>query len=77
MKNGEELLRLTDQPLPINGVDFSSDGSRLLTAGADGTVSEYILAIEDLMVLAQSQLWRGFTEEECQTYLHLPVYAST
>jgi hypothetical protein len=28
--------------------------------------------IEDLMDLARSRLSRGFTEEECRTYLHLP-----
>jgi hypothetical protein len=77
MDSGEELLTLTDQPLPVTGVDFSPDGGRLLTARTDGIVSEYILAIEDLMALAQSQLSRGFAKKECQTYLHLPVCPST
>ena len=73
MNDGHELLTLTDQPLPMQGVDFSPDGSRLLTSRADGTVSEYIISVEDLMEVARSQLSRGFTEEERQTYLHLPM----
>ena len=38
MNDGKELLTLTDQSLPMKGVDFSPDGKRLVTAGADGTV---------------------------------------
>ena len=73
MNDGRELLTLTDQSLPMQGVDFSPDGSRLLASGADGRVSEYILSAEDLIAIAQSRLSRELTEEECQTYLHLPM----
>ena len=73
MKDGHEVTKLTDQPLPVKGVDFSPDGSRLVTARADGTISVYLMSVEELMEIAQSGLSRGFTKNECQTYLHLPT----
>jgi WD40 repeat protein len=69
----QELKTVVDQSLPMNSVDFSPNGKRVLAAGADGTVSEFILSIEDLMQVAQSRLSRGFTREECKTYLHLEM----
>jgi WD40 repeat protein len=65
-----ELGVLTDQPLPLEGVDFSPDGRYVVTAGEDGMVRVFVVGIEDLIQLARSRLSRGFTEEECQTYLH-------
>jgi WD40 repeat protein len=71
--NGQELITLVDHSLPMKSVDFSPDGKKLLAAGADGKVSEFFLSIEDLMQIARSRLSRGFTQEECQTYLHLEL----
>jgi hypothetical protein len=48
------------------------DGRYVVTAGEDGMVRVFIVAVEDLMELARSRLSRGFTQEECRTYLHLP-----
>ncbi len=70
--SGEEIAMLTDQNLPLEGVDFSPDGRNVVTAGEDGMVRVFIVAVEDLMELARSRLSRGFTHEECQRYLHLP-----
>jgi len=56
---------------PIGGVDFSPDGRYLAAAGSDGTIMVYILSIEELMTMARSRLSRGFTLEECRTYLPL------
>ena len=71
LNSGEELSILTDQSLPLGGVDFSPDGRYVVTAGDDGMVRVFIVAIEDLMELARSRLSREFTQEECRTYLHL------
>jgi WD40 repeat protein len=56
---------------PMNGVDFSPDGRYLAAAGSDGTIIVYIMSLEELMEVARSQLSRGFTTAECQTYLSL------
>ncbi len=41
-----------------------------VAAGSDGTVNVYTVSVEELMEVARSQLSRGFTDEECRTYLH-------
>jgi WD40 repeat protein/DNA-binding CsgD family transcriptional regulator len=64
---------LTDQALPLEGVDFSPDGRYVVTAGEDGMLRVFVVAMEDLMDLARSRLSRGFTDEECREYLHLPA----
>jgi WD40 repeat protein/serine/threonine protein kinase len=70
--SGEEITMLTDQNWPLEGVDFSPDGRYVVTAGDDGMVRVFVVTVEDLMELARSRLSRGFTREECRTYLHLP-----
>jgi WD40 repeat protein len=65
---------VTDQPLPLSGVDFSPDSRYVVTAGNDRMVRIFVVAVDDLMVLARSRLSRGFTIDEGQRYLHLPSY---
>lgn len=73
MSSGEEISLLTDQPVPLGGIDFSPDGRSVVTAGDDGMVRVFTVAVEDLIDLARFRLSRGFSEEECQTYLHKPA----
>jgi WD40 repeat protein/serine/threonine protein kinase len=70
--SGEEISVLTDQILPLGGVDFSPDGHHVVTAGDDGMVRVFVVGIEELMELARSRLSRDFTSAECREYLHLP-----
>jgi hypothetical protein len=35
-------------------------------------VSLHVLDLEELIELARDRVRRGFTDEECQTYLHVP-----
>jgi WD40 repeat protein len=72
LSSSEEISILTDQSFPLEGVDFHPDGRYVVTAGDDGMVRVFVVDIDDLMELARSRLSRGFTQEECQTYLHLP-----
>jgi WD40 repeat protein len=68
---GKEFLTLTGHTGWVSGVSFSPDGTRLATSSQDGTVRVYSLQIEDLIAIAHSHLTRGFTQAECQQYLHL------
>ncbi len=71
VSSGEEVLKLTGAAFSVNEVAFSPDGRRLVAASGDGLSIVYILQLNELMDLARERLTRGFTEEECRTYLHL------
>lgn len=68
---GEEVSMLTDQNIPLEGVDFSPDGRYVVTAGDDGLIRVIIVSIDELMELAHSRLSRDLTSLECRRYLHL------
>ena len=70
VSTGREVLVLTGQTLGLTDVSFSPDGTRLATSSHDGTVRVYVLPIRQLVELARSHLTRGWTEDECQQYLH-------
>jgi WD40 repeat protein len=72
VESGQELLVLSENT-PGPDLDFSPDGKFLALAGGDGSVRVFILAIEDLINLANSRLTRSFTLAECQKYLHQDV----
>jgi WD40 repeat protein/serine/threonine protein kinase len=69
MADGKELLTLAKQPQPVNGVDFSPDGDKVAAAGADGKISIYPVYVEEMMAMAQSQVSRDLTVEECELFL--------
>ncbi len=73
MESGEKIATLVDTTTPFNGVDFSSDGEKIVVAGADGKLRLYAMSIEELMEIARSKLSRDFTWSECQQYLNLAV----
>jgi WD40 repeat protein/transcriptional regulator with XRE-family HTH domain len=58
-------------------VQFTPDGTRLIVAGQDGTMSSdqtvgiYFLRLDDLKALAKSRLTRRLTTDECKQYLHV------
>ena len=61
---------LTGDALGLTDVAFSPDGTRLVTSSNDGNVRVYVLPVRELIDLARSRLTRGWTEGECQHYLH-------
>jgi WD40 repeat protein len=71
LSTGREVLALTGHTLGLTEAIFSPDGTRLATSSNDGTVRVYVLPIQELIDLAQTRLTRGWTEDECQQYLHL------
>jgi hypothetical protein len=46
-------------------------GSQLLSASGAGTVRIWALRLDDLEAIAAAKLTRGFTTDECRTYLHV------
>jgi DNA-binding SARP family transcriptional activator/WD40 repeat protein len=61
------------EPSAVVGVAFSADGSRVTAIYSDGRIIVYAIALEDVIEIARARLTRGFTDEECRTYLHVPT----
>ena len=60
----------TDGRAVGNGwVQFSPDGSYLMYTDAAGVMRRYLMDTDQLIELAESRLTRGFTDEECRSYL--------
>jgi WD40 repeat protein/serine/threonine protein kinase/two-component SAPR family response regulator len=53
------------------GTAFSPDGKELVSGGLNGLVRSYLLDVGALISLAHERLTRGWTEQECQQFLHL------
>jgi WD40 repeat protein len=71
VNTGDRLITFEDHNGPIYDVAYSPDGRYLATASMDGTVRIRALELEELIDLAESRLTRGWTEEECISFLHL------
>jgi DNA-binding SARP family transcriptional activator/WD40 repeat protein len=55
----------------VEGVAFSEDGSRVTAIYSDGRIIVQAIALEDVIAIASARVTRGFTDEECRTYLHV------
>ncbi len=61
-------------------LSFSPDGERLASVGFGlfgGSVRIWALDVDDLLGIARGEVMRGFTDEECQHYLHVDVCPAT
>jgi WD40 repeat protein len=61
------------EPNAVEGVAFSPDGSRVTAIYSDGRIIVHAIALEDVIEIARARITRGFTNEECRTYLHVPT----
>ncbi len=69
---GDLIFTSPVEPSDVAAVAFSPDGSRITTVYSDGRIIVHPIALGDAIELAQSRVTRGFTDEECRRYLHVP-----
>ena len=57
----------------VKGVAFGADESRVTVIYSDGRIIVHAITLDDVIEIARSRVNRGFTDEECRTYLHVPT----
>lgn len=67
--SGVQLLQLRGHKDVAWDVEFSADGSKLASADVSGVVRVWALDPDDLIEIAESEVTRRLTEEECRQYL--------
>ena len=70
--SGDQLLVLHGHDGMVTSVAFSPDGERLASVGEDGKVRVWALDLNDLLRIAEREIRRPLTDEECRQYLHVP-----
>ena len=69
---GDLIFTTPVEPSDVAAVAFTPDGSGVTVVYSDGRIVVYPIALEDAIEIARSRLTRGFTDEECRRYLHVP-----
>lgn len=64
----EVLVVLHGHDGPVSSVAFSPDGSRLSSVGFDGVVRVWALNLDELVAIAEREVTRDLTDEECRQY---------
>jgi WD40 repeat protein/class 3 adenylate cyclase len=68
---GRETLMLKGHRASVFDLAFDRQGDRLASVSEDGTLRVSVLALDELIALAESRLTRTWTPEECRQYLRL------
>jgi DNA-binding SARP family transcriptional activator/WD40 repeat protein len=69
--SGEAVFTSPVESIAVEGVAFSEDGSRVAVIYSDGRIIVHAIALGDVIEIARARVTRGFTNEECRTYLHV------
>jgi len=69
---GDLIFTTPVESSDVAAVAFTPDGSGVTVVYSDGRIVVYPIALEDAIEIARSRLTRGFTDEECRRYLHVP-----
>jgi WD40 repeat protein len=75
--SGQNRATLYGHVDAVRSVAWSPDSKTIATGGFDGTARQYVIEIEDLLVLASSRVTRGLTPKERTTYLGEPLPGPT
>ena len=71
-ETGARQLELRGHEFLVSGLDFSPDGKRLASAAPDGIVRVWALDLDELVRIAERELTRGLTADECRQYRIAP-----
>ena len=71
-KTGKLIFTSPDEPSDLIGAAFSQDRSRIAVLYSDGRILVHAIAFDDVLEIAEARTTRGFTDEECRHYLHIP-----
>ena len=69
---GDLIFTSPVEPSDVAAVAFTPDGSGVTAVYSDGRIIVYPIALEDAIEIARARTTRGFTDEECRRYLHVP-----
>ncbi len=73
--DAESGVQRTRPPRPhrcrLTRWQFSPDGTKLASTGADGVVRVWALDLDDLLRIAGENVKRDLTPAECRQYLHV------
>ena len=73
---GVARLVLRGHTSSIKNLSFSPDGSRLASISDEGKIRVWALDLDDLIGIAEREVTRTFTDEECRQYLHVDACPS-
>jgi DNA-binding SARP family transcriptional activator/WD40 repeat protein len=73
LTSGRVVFTTPVESSDVEGVAFSDDGSRVAVIYSDGRIIVDAIALDDVIEIARARATRGFTQEECRTYLHVPT----
>jgi WD40 repeat protein len=71
---GEQVVLRGEDMVGASALSFSPDGRRLTSVGfgfVGDSVRVWAIDIDDLLVIAQREVTRELTDEECQQFLRL------
>jgi WD40 repeat protein/DNA-binding SARP family transcriptional activator len=69
--SGRQALVLRGHSCPVTGVAFSPDGTKLASMSTCDGVRVWDLDIDHLIKIADREVTRALTNEECRQYLHV------
>jgi hypothetical protein len=70
LRTSAEQLTLPSVACAVTDVVFSQDGTKLASASACDGLRVWALDVEDLLQIAEQNVTRSLTEQECRQYLH-------
>jgi WD40 repeat protein/class 3 adenylate cyclase len=77
LQSGKPLQAIPFGDIPIENAGFLDDRHLLVIPANGGDVLTMTLDVDELIRISRSRLTRGFTQEECRTYLHVDTCPSS